>query len=391
MNSKVKKAGLPALAAAALLLAGCTAAGQAEKSSSQGLEAYRSGDYARAGQLFAQAITQDKENSSYYVNLGMSELALGEYEDALASFSQACELGGSRFYALRGRGLACMGLGNYEDACKAFDEALAEKEASSAALKRDILCYRAEAYAGNREWEAALSDYKTLAESGYRTKDLYLLMGDTYAQAGDFENALAFYQKSLDIDGADYRSLLHMAGTLDRAGAESERETVLNAALQITPKSAEELCGKGQCLLELSLEQEAFAAFEESYHNGCRKAGLFLGYCYELRGNTEEAERLYMDLISEAPEDPACYNALGECCIRNEKYEDALTVIDKGILLAKNGSDKTEQKNLSWNRCICLERMGKREETLSALLDFVRTYPEDERAQRELVFLQSRK
>ena len=383
------KNGAAILAAACILLSGC--AGQAAKSSTQGLEAYRNGDYARAAVLFSQAITQDGTDSSYQVNLGMSRLGLEQFDEARAAFTRALELGGSDFYARRGLGLTAMGQGDYAEACSWFDEAFDMKEASAAALERDLLCYRAEARALNHQLDKALEDYEKLAQSGYRPKEIYILMGDACAREKDTEAAFTWYQKSLDIDSSDFQSFLHMAEVLEKAGAEEERSTVLTAALQIISDKPEDICCRGRCLLGLGREQEAFAAFEQAYNSGCPEAGLFLGYCYELRGNDQEAIRLYLDMIAESPENPDAYNALAECYVRAGQYEDALTIIEKGLLLAEDSRFAKTRKALLWNKCICCERAGKRQDAVTALMTFVSLYPEDERGTRELVFLRSRK
>ena len=66
--------------------------------------------------LFKQAITQEPSEDAYYCNLGQAYCAQGYYEEAIESFTQALQLGGSSFYSYRGMGLAYNGLEEYEKA-----------------------------------------------------------------------------------------------------------------------------------------------------------------------------------------------------------------------------------------------------------------------------------
>ena len=378
---------IPALSA----LLFCACADQAQNSGTLGMEAYREGDYARAEALFAQAITQNQTDGSGYVSLGMSRIALGLYDEAAEDFTAALKLDGTRFYALRGLGIASLEKGDYDTACGCFEEALSLKEAKGKTLKWDITAYLAEAESARGNTKKALELYEGLAGAGYQAKKIYILMGDICADTGDAEAALGWYQKSLDLDSGDYGSFFHMSDKLKENGADELQRVVLEAALQIPAKNAKSLCGRGRCLLGLDREQEAFAAFEEAYNGGSAEAGLFLGYCYEQRDNAEEAIRIYQELVRKNPDSPEPYNALVRCYTENGQYENAMTMAEKGLALATGSQERETQKRLLFNRGICLERAGRRQEALAAFLEFTRTFPEDEAGRRELLFLRSRK
>ena len=64
----------------------------------------------------------------------------------------------------RGAGVAKLKLGNYEEAITYFNDAL-KCDKVGKALKKDILSYRAVAYLKVKDYEAALEDCQTLAET----------------------------------------------------------------------------------------------------------------------------------------------------------------------------------------------------------------------------------
>ena len=96
-----------ALTLMAAAISACAPAGS--NSNKKGLEAYQNGDYQNAVYLFKQAITQEPSEDAYYCNLGQAYCAQGYYEEAIESFTQALNLGGSSFYSYRGMGLAYNG------------------------------------------------------------------------------------------------------------------------------------------------------------------------------------------------------------------------------------------------------------------------------------------
>ena len=380
---------LPALLAAGVMLAGSLTAGgcilSGQSSSQRGLEEYRAGNYAKAGQLFREAITLEGEKSALYVSLGMSHLAMNAADEALKAFEHAIDLGGSGFYAARGAGLALLRKGEAEQAVSWFDYAAAQPQAKDG-LRMDLLGYRAGAKELAGDIEGALDDYREMISAGYRVRDMHQLMGDVCARAGRYRDALEEYQQCLDINSRDYDAYLQMAAVMREAGGEEEAGVILNAALEVIPNGAQDLCSRGRVLLELGENDAAMEAFGEAADKGFRKARLYQGSCLELAGDREAAFVLYQDYILKYADDAEGYNRLGLWYLDSGAFEDARIMFEKALSFA----DAPLARDIRWNECMCLERSGSTEEALQALISFCQAYPQDEAGARELSFLRSR-
>ncbi len=362
----------------------CAPAGS--KSNKKGLEAYQNGDYQNAVYLFKQAITQEPSEEAYYCNLGQAYCAQGYYEEAIESFTQAIQLGSSLFYSYRGMGLAYSGLEEYDKAIESFNQAIEAAGSLDSSCRLDVVGYRAEAKTANGDYTGALEDYNQLIEAEYHLRDIYQLTGNVYLLMDDADQALHCYQECLNLDNRNYEGYLTMAEALKKAEADEARQVVLNAALEVTPYEAEDWCYRGRIYLELDQIDEAFSAFEESYNKGYSQAGYYLGYCYELQGNSDEAINLYQEQLKSNPNDAELYNQLSSCMVRQGEYQDALIMIEKGKQLAS----ESQMADFLWNECVCYEKMGDYDTAIEKLMSYLEQYPADKDAKKELAFLYSR-
>lgn len=366
----------------AFTLAGCAPAGA--KSNEKGLEAYKQGSYEEAVGLFTEAITQNGKKASYYINLGQTYYALARYEEALETFETAMNLKSDLFYSLRGAGMAAAGMENYSAALDYYDKALSE--ASGKSQSCDILGYRAIAKTAAGDYDGAAADYLQLIDNNYRKRDIYQLLGDVRLKSGDADEAMRCYQECLNIDNRDYDGYLNMAESLSAAGESERAEIVLNAALEVEPREAKDWYYRGRVYLKLEDVENAFPSFEEAYNKGCSEAGYYLGYCYELQDNYDEAMKLYQEQLGINDQDARLYDQMAVCYIRQGKYDDAMIMIEKGLSIE---SDDVKAA-LLWNECICFEKKGDTDTALLKLMNYVSLYPKDERAIKELKFLQGR-
>lgn len=365
-------------------ISACAPAGA--DSNQKGLEAYRNGKYQEAVYLFRQAITQEPSEETYYCNLGLAYNAQGNYEDAIESFTEAIRLGDNLFYSYRGMGLAYEGMGEHRKAIESFNQAIEAAGSLDSSYRLDAVGYRALAKTSEEDYDGALADYQILIDAGYRLRDIWQLTGDVYLLKEDVNQALHCYQECLNIDNRNYEGYLTMAEKLEEAGAEEACQVVLNAALQVIPRKPEDWCYRGRIYLELGQQDEAFAAFEESYNKGYEQAGYYLGYCYELRGQSEEAVHLYQEQLKYFPDDAGLYNQLASCMIRQGEYQDALIMLEKGMTLAES----SQLADFLWNECICYEKMGDYDTAIQKLMHYLEVYSADKNARKELAFLYSR-
>ncbi len=367
-----------------LMAVGCTSAGK--MSNEEGLAAYHAGDYEKAIGMFRQAVTQDGNRAEYYINLGMAQCAAGAYEDAKQSFSDAIRYNAHSVNAYRGMGIAHLELESYKDAVEAFDKAVDHVRGQKSG-EYDIIAYRAQAKAGMKDYDGAIADYETLIAADYETEQIYLYLGDMYLHKNDIVAALTNYQKSITINHRDFEKYLNMIEELKSQGFEEESHIVQDAALSVVPQNAEERYYRGLIYLEQGETQAAFAEFEQSYNMGYEAAGYCLGYCYELRGEYEEAELTYQkQLLEEGCDQARLYNQLAVCKIRQKAYNEALVLIEQGLALA----DERAMADLLWNQAMCYEGKKDYDKAIEVLTEYQQFFPDDKTCELELSYLRSR-
>ncbi|MBQ8639567.1 MAG: tetratricopeptide repeat protein [Lachnospiraceae bacterium] len=372
------------LLAALLCAQGCESAGRA--SNEEGIAAYQAGELNKAIGLFNQAITQDSSCAEYYVNKGMALSAMTDYENALICFEQAVNLDSGLAHAYRGKGITCSREKDYPAAIAAFDQALACIRDQKSSLACDIIGYRAAAKTLSGDYDGAIADYETLIACEYEKERMYLLLGHVYIKKQDVDLATIQYQNSINQNHKDLKKYLEMAETLEAAGFEEERLRVLEAALSLTADTDEKHYDRGVIYLELDQVKEAFAEFEQAYNMGYLQAGYYLGYCYELWEQYSEAELIYQKQLTVSAQDARIYNQLAVCQLKQQKYQEALVMINQGLAL----NDQAVSDDLLWNRVVCYEKMREYASAMTTLEEYLVKFPSDEKAKQELSYLRSR-
>ncbi len=90
----------------------------------EGEQAYRSGGYAHAIQLYTQVLEMDPEHLNAYLQRGFCHSLQGEYENAITDFSSVISRKGDHLWAYTSRGSAYGKLGKQDLAMQDFNTVL---------------------------------------------------------------------------------------------------------------------------------------------------------------------------------------------------------------------------------------------------------------------------
>lgn len=362
--------------------------GAGTKSDDEGMKAYNSGDYARASQLFAEAVKYDKTNAQYYVHLGMSQIQEAKFDEALATFEQA----ESRTHqknevqaAKRGQGIAHLYKGDYAGALDAFSKALASAGNRYTAQEIDILFYLAEAQERSGDSVGSVLTYtKIIEQTG--NADAYMLRGMAYQQVGDNTNAENDLYKALEMNRKNYKVYLSLYRVLFEQGKERDAEKVLKEALTLMAKSGEDYTNQGLIYMYLEDFEQALTAFDTAVSQGYTEAYFGKAQNYMHQENYEEAIGCFDLYFTEHTDSALAYNEYGVCLEKVGRYAEAAAAFATGIAL----NDRTVDAQLRFNEVNALEKMGQWKVAYEKMQEYVTKYPEDEAAAKELIFLESR-
>ena len=390
-----KKSNMPAKVIAALavllIIIGSvfliTSYGQGSSINQKGLKLYNNGEYAQAVDMFESALAKDEGNSEYLVNLGMTYIALGEYDNALAAFdtsiantnrSELLEL------AKRGSGIVYLSSGHYSKAVNLFKEALAHGGDSYDETMLDILYYLAEAQDKAGDAQGAVQSYTSIIDH-QSDANAYMLRGLAYQNAGDNEKAEADLKTALGMSKKNYKIYLALYEVLCAQQKTDEAALILDEALNLGGKTGEDYSNRGIVYMYKEDYEGAADAFNTALEKGYNGAYLGLAQSLVNQEDYEGAAAQYEQYISGDTTNAAAYNEYGLCLLKLLRYEDALSAFDAGLAL----NDRLVDKELMYNAAVTLEYMNDWAGAYERMKAFTQKYPDDAQGQHELTFLES--
>ena len=271
-------------------MAGCSTDPEARKAQllATGNSYYEKGKFKEASLIFRRALQYDARFAPAYYRLGLAELALGRYYEAVQAFERAADLepGKPEPYEQ----LSDLYLTVYQTDPKRFAQLLDEL---------DSLTRRAE--------DNQLPRRLTLRVRGF------VKIG-----RGNLDKAVGYLQEARRLDPADQRVLLGLAGALSRQGRRQEAERLLVEAIETQPafETAYDL------LYDLYWRQGQPARAEAVLLRRLQAlpsnlaAHLKLAEHYQHTGQADARDRLLEQITSDPRAFPDGRLAAGDFCLR---------------------------------------------------------------------------
>lgn len=287
--------------------------------------------------------------------------------------------------AYRQYGINCMESGKYEEAVEGFQKALDCSVGGIKEIELDICYYKAEAQylagdvQGAFETYNALIDYKELAKA-------YYLRACLYFSTGENDKGLSDLKKAGEKAGNDYELYIALYETMAQYGMGAEGQGYLNQALAIKGEGKKDLMCKGRIYFLLGEQEKAVESLNKSLEKGEPKANFYLAQIYAKENETAKAKECFKAYLDSgvANSEELCY--MGELQMANKDYDTAITYFQGALALPKINNKQQIMKNL----IIAYERDQNFAEARKACEDYLKEYPEDTEAKKELTFLETR-
>jgi tetratricopeptide (TPR) repeat protein len=186
------------------VVAGCTAligAGVLDTHDLSVAYSYRADAHFDAGERalsiadYDQAIRQNPQNLSAYINRGAVRYDGGELTEALADFEQAIQLDPRNSVAIFNRGNVRQAFGNYDQAMEDYNQSIALNPLDPAAYFN-----RAVAYAERGAADEALADYSEAVRINPQHWEAYVNRGAIHMRGGADRAAIADFTAAIDIN-----------------------------------------------------------------------------------------------------------------------------------------------------------------------------------------------
>ncbi len=288
--------------------------------------------------------------------------------------------------AFRQVGINKMNEGKFDEAAEAFQKALDQSQAVIGELELDICYYKATAQYNGGDTKGAITTCDALIDYDDKDAKAYFIRGCINLKEGDSENARKDYASALELSGNNYALYLSVYENLSGAGFEEEAEELVTKALDLEGESAEDYRERGHIYLIREEYDKARKELDQAIKMGDTKALLYLAQVYDAQGDSKKATSLYESYIKKNDADADTMIALGEVQMEAGKYQSALELFQQAL---EAGSPENE-KNLRRNEIICYENIHDFAKAKEKIASYVKDYPEDEEAQREQQFLQTR-
>ena len=313
------------------------------------------------------------------------DLKDGIYDDALTGYEASAKAEYKTAESFRGAGIAKLRLGNYQEAADYFTSALKEDKISKS-LKKDILSYRATAQLEAEDYEGAMADCQTLASDYSMDGNTYYLTGCVALAMDSYDEASSNFTEAYGEDATYDRAIQIYEAYLEK-DMEADGTRYLEAALKTEPKNAEDYCNRGKVYYYMEDYSNAQKELTEAVNQKSTEGMLLLGMVYRAQGDTSNARNMYQQYVSADDSDPAKgYNGLALCDMDDGSYDSALENISKGL----EDASTEEMQDLLFNEIVVYEKKLDFATALSKMQEYIKMFPDDENAAKELTFLQSR-
>ncbi len=322
------------------------------------------------------------------IDSGFSYIESHEYQSALDSFDAAKESGEDECLIHRGRGIAYLSRGEYQQAVDELLLSLSQDEGIVDDMDFDTNYYLAEAYLKLKEYDKAKEVYDAILALRDKDSNAYYLRGIAELSSGNHDGGYSDFTKAISMNSRDYSMIIMIYKALDEYGYTEEAKAILQRAMDNGSDFMTNF-EKGQISFYLGNNAEAQSYLEAARNERNQEKEpvvLLLGQTGERQGDYNYAISVYRNYISEDPECAAVYNQLGMCQLKQGDYESAVSSFQQGI----NLEDKVMTQALKLNEITAYEYMGEFDVAASLMKEYLDTYPDDQEAIRENIFLSTR-
>jgi len=209
-----------------------------------------------------------------------------------------------------------------------------------------------------------------------RTSELWAEKGLIHAAAKEYEEAIASFDRVLQIKPDDHQAWNNRGIALGILGIYEEAIASYDRALQINPDEHQAWYNRGYALGNLGRYEEAITSYDRALQINPdeHQAWSSRGYALGNLGRYEEAITSYDRALQINPEDHQAWYNRGIALGNLGRYEEAIASYDRALQIKP---DKHEAWN---NRGIALGNLGRYEEAIASYDRALQIKPDDHKA-----------
>ena len=286
---------------------------------------------------------------------------------------------------LRLEGITLMENGKYEKALEKFQEALDLSLGEVGDTEIDVCFYKAEAQYMLEDIAGAVATYTAIIDFNENAK-AYFLRGNLYYSLGEEEKAIKDYEKAIERDKNNYELYIGVYEALTAHGKEKEAQAYLNQALELKGNSAYDKMQKGRINFLLGEHKTALSLLEEAAKGKEKQAFYYLAEIYSLMGDEASSKSSMNAYLESGAADSYSLFQIANDELGKGNSEMAIKCLTSALELESVPNKQIVMKTL----VIAYEQNLEFDSALELIKEYLKDYPEDEEAKRELTFLETR-
>jgi phosphate/phosphite/phosphonate ABC transporter binding protein len=227
-----------------------------------------------------------------YFTDGTAHYENGEYEEAIADFTEAIRADPNHVASYQGRGLAYYALGQYDQATEDHTEAIRLDADSAVAY-----AHRGAAYLELGQYEESISDCTEAIRLDPDLAIAYCARGGAYLQLGSYDEAMSDCSEALRLDPNLARAYSNRAAVHNELGDYEAATSDCTEAIRLNPELTMAYYGRGVAHYELGNYEQAIQDCTEAL-----RLDPTLASTYRVRANAHIAVEEYEEAISDCTE-----------------------------------------------------------------------------------------
>jgi tetratricopeptide (TPR) repeat protein len=334
---------------------------------------FEKGDYDHAIADYSEAIRLDPNVAIYYSNRGMAYSNKNDYDRAIADYSEAIRLDPNDAKEYRNRGVAYSNTRDYDRAIVDFNEAIRlDPNYASAYHNRGV------SYNSKGNYDRAIADFNQAIQLDPNYAIAYYNRGLAYDRKADYERAITDYSEAIRLDPKTYGSngsVHNERGVAYSNTHDYERAiTDYSEAIRLDPNFAVAYINRGNAYLTEGRLEAAIADYSEAIRLGPHSAAAYnnRGTAFFKSGNYDRTIEDTTEAIRLDPKLSSAYNGRGSAY--REKGDLARAMIDLEVAIRLNPSGPRPY----FHRGLVYDRKGDTERALVDLRHSLELDPSQE-------------
>jgi tetratricopeptide (TPR) repeat protein len=186
----------------------------------------------------------------------------------------------------------------------------ANKAVSAEPERSEVRLVLANLQVRDKQYDPAIQNFQILLNKQSASADLLYRLGETYRLKGDLNSALDAFRRSSQAAPSDTAALLQMGMLMDGAGHPDQAQPVYEQILKIRPDNAVALNNLAFIKAEKGVDLDEALTMAQKALQQRPNAIAFadtLGWVYVRKNVSEEAVKIFADLISKQPSNPTLH------------------------------------------------------------------------------------